>query len=104
IKKAPLARGLRFEKRESAGRDAAAVGVRPLVLVAVAVGADERRRGPGALVVGFVARSVEPGIAEGVGDGLTRLVADEVLLVERGVVEGLAARASRPRLDRVLQG
>src|ERR1700745_4095513 len=66
-----------WSRKKSAGLDAAAVGVRPLVLVAEAAGADERRRGPRALVVGFVAATVEPRIAEGVGDGLTGLVAGE---------------------------
>src|SRR5207253_5405997 len=65
-----------WEKR-SAGLDAAAVRVRPLVLVAEAAGADERRRAPGALVVGFVAAMVEPRVAESVGDGLTGIVTDE---------------------------
>src|SRR4051794_37786910 len=99
-----LLTGARFRWRREfglAGLDAAAVRVRPLVLVAEAAGADERRRGPCALVVGFVAATIEPRIAEGVGDRLTGLVAGEVLLVERGVAEGLAARASGPRLDRV---
>src|SRR4051812_38514661 len=100
-----LLTGARFRWRREfglAGLDAAAVRVRPLVLVAEAAGADERRRGPRALVVGFVAATIEPRIAEGVGDGLTGLVADEMLLVERRVAERLATRATSPRLDRVL--
>src|SRR4051812_34106115 len=101
-----LLTGARFRWRREfglAGLDAAAVRVRPLVLVAEAAGADERRRGPRALVVGFVAATIEPRIAEGVGDGLTGFVADEVLLVLDGreAADGAAA-AARPRLDRVL--
>src|SRR5436305_9370124 len=57
--------GLSFRGRRdpyrSAGLDAAAVGVRPLVLVAVAAGADERGGRPRALVVGLVAAAVPPG-------------------------------------------
>src|SRR4051812_9326578 len=103
--RAPAFTGARFRWRREfrlAGLDAAAVRVRPLVLVAEAAGADERRRGPRALVVGFVAATIEPRIAEGVGDGLTGLVANEMLLVERRVAERLATRATSPRLDRVL--
>src|SRR5205823_14123203 len=86
-----------------AGLHAAAVRVRPLVLIGVAVGADERRRAPCALVVGLVAATVEPRIAEGVGDRLARLVANEVLLIlDRAPAADRAAAAVRVRLDRVL--
>src|SRR4051794_21647420 len=61
--------------------DAPAVGVRPLILVGVAVGADERRGRPGALVVGLFAGAAVPPAVHGVGRGLTGLVAGEVLLV-----------------------
>src|SRR5689334_7421014 len=87
---------------ELAGLDAAAVGVRPLVLIAESAGADERRRGPGALVVGFIARTVVPGIEVRIGDRFASLVADEVILIEGGVAERGAAAAAGPRLDRVL--
>src|SRR5689334_7037264 len=85
-----------------AGLDAAAVGVGPLVLVAESVGADEGRRVPGALVVGFVALTVVPGVEVRVRDRFARLVTDEVILIERGVAERLAAGAAGPRLNGVL--
>src|SRR5207248_355089 len=91
------ARGLSTREREGVGLpglDAAAVGVRPLVLVAESAGADERRRRPRALVVRFVAGAVEPRIAEGVGDGLTSLVANEVLLILRKRPTGNLAAAA----------
>ena len=48
---------------------------------------------------------VEPGIVDGVHDGLARLVADEVLLVLHvRPARNLAAAAARPGLDRVLDG
>src|SRR6185369_2221088 len=60
---------------------AGVVGVRPLVLVGVAAGADERRGRPGALVVGLGAgRAVPPGV-DRIGGGFAGLVADEMLLV-----------------------
>src|SRR5947208_5070512 len=84
------------------GADAAEVGVRPLVLVGVAVGADERRGRPRALVVGLGARAAVPPAVDGVGHGLAGLVADEVLLVLHVRPAGdLAAAAARIRLDRV---
>src|SRR3954454_11759153 len=105
-KKAPAAgRGFRFAKRGPrglAGLDAGAVGVRPLVLIAEAAGADERRGRPRALVVGLVAAAVPPGGAVGIGHRLAGLVADEVLLVLRRRPAGdRAAAAARIRLDRV---
>src|ERR1700674_4463561 len=61
----------------SAGPDAAAVRVRPLVLVAVAA-REERRGRPGALVVGLGAGpAVPPAGPHRVGDGLAGLVADQ---------------------------
>src|SRR5579859_2784715 len=84
-----------------AGLDAAAVGVRPLVLIAVTAGTDERRRGPCALVIGFVAAAVVPCVQVFVGHRFARLMADEVLLIERGVAERLTSTAACPRLDRV---
>src|SRR5262249_25310327 len=84
------------------GLDAAVVGVRPLVLVAVAA-IEERRGRPRALVVGLVAGGVIPGVQVGVGHGLAGLVADEVLLVLHVAPAGdLAAAAARIRLDGVL--
>src|SRR6185369_16390009 len=84
---------------------AAVVGVRPLVLVGIAAGADERRGRPGALVVGlFAGRAVPPGVHR-IGRGFAGLVADEVLLVLHVRPAGdLAAAATRPGLDGVLGG
>src|SRR3954469_5781843 len=77
--------------------------VRPLVLIAIAAGADERRGRPGALVVGLVAAAVEPGVQIRVGHGLAGLVADEMLLVLHvGPAGDLTTAAARIRLDRVL--
>src|SRR6185312_11837509 len=85
--------------------DAGAGRVRPLVLVAVAAGADERRGRPGALVVGLLARGVEPGGAGRIGHGLAGLVADEVLFVLHVRPTGdLAAAATRIGLNGVLGG
>src|SRR3954464_8377956 len=84
---------------------AAVVCVRPLVLIAVAVGADERRGRPRALVVGLGARRAVPPAVDRIGHGLAGLVASEVLLVLRVRPAGnLAAPAARIRLDRVLDG
>src|ERR1700680_52556 len=94
----PIPRGVRLSRP-----NASAVGVRPLVLVGVAAGADERRRRPGALVVGLVAPAVIPGIQLLVGHRFTRLVTDEMLLVlHRRPARDLAAAAARVRLDGVL--
>src|SRR5213592_85852 len=85
------------------GPDAAFVRVRPLVLVAESAGADERSRGPRALVVGFVAATVEPRVEVGISDRFAGLVADEVLLIlVGGEAGGRAAAAARERLDGVL--
>src|SRR5947199_10119510 len=57
--------------------DAAAHQVRPLILVGEAAGADERRRRPGALVVGLLAGPAVPPAVHRVGHGLAGLVTDE---------------------------
>src|SRR3954464_11514463 len=81
---------------------AAVVCVRPLVLIAVAVGADERRGRPRALVVGLGARRAVPPAVDRIGHGLAGLVADDVLLVLPARPAGnLAAAAARIRLDGV---
>src|ERR1700720_4361984 len=105
--KAPAGAGACF--RGCGGRDrlsrldAGSAGVRPLVLVGVAAGADEGRRVPGALVVGLVVLEVEPRVQLLVGDGFTGLVADEMLLVLHvRPARDLAAAAARVRLDGVL--
>src|SRR5262249_46695011 len=64
----------------SAPLDARPVQVRPLVLVAVPAH-EERRRRPGALVVGFRTLAVVPRRPVGIGGRLAGLVAAEVLEV-----------------------
>src|SRR5436309_3610922 len=92
----------RSRSRRLADLDAGPGSVRPLVLIGVAIGADERRGRPRALVVGLVAGAVPPGGAVGIGHRLAGLVADEVLLVlhRRPAGDGAAA-AARIRLDGV---
>src|SRR3954468_23918395 len=95
---------MRGTRRLLLGLHAGAVGVGPLVLIAVAAGAEEGRGLPGALVVGLVT-ACPPGVALRVGHRLAGLVADEVLLVLHvGPAGDLAAAAARPRLDRVADG
>src|SRR5262249_44006857 len=83
---------------------AAARRVRPLVLEAEA-GVEERRRAPGALVVGLVAVAVEPRVEVRIGDRLARLVAGEGVEVLRvGEADAVAAAAARVRHRGVLCG
>src|SRR5437868_12709458 len=75
---------------------AGGVDVGPLPLVAEAARPDERRRGPGALVVGFVAPAVVPRRTVSIGHCFAGLVAGEVLeVLRRGESRPLAAAATR---------
>lgn len=76
--------------------------VRPLVLVAIAAGAEKRRARLVALVIRLIAVGVVPCSPQWIGHGLARLVRDKFLLdLRRRPARDLAEIATRIGLDGV---